>query len=257
MSLERILYVDSATADDLYEKVEQNLSRYTETGFTDLAEAGGWSNSLSTVGNLSLLETLDPAGSPAAEAENSLIVWRALRNLTPSLACENRIWIRLCHIECIEYARERWLKGVSADSLVDSIQLHFFANTQTKWRDDNAISRLWWNAYIAPSLCEDDMVRALNLFLKRADIRSNFIERSWITSRKQLSRGILRLMENVPWVTSKEINFREFMKKVNQYGGRYVFEVMPDREIDRFLSECANAAQTEVHQSTTRAEEPA
>ena len=78
--------------------------------------------------------------------------------------------------------------------------------------------------------------------LKKADIRSNFVERSWTVSRPKVATSILRLMEREPWVTDKEINYRKFMVALNHRGGGVVFELMPDAELDRFMEECYSAA---------------
>jgi hypothetical protein len=78
--------------------------------------------------------------------------------------------------------------------------------------------------------------------LMKSDIRSNLVERSWTTMRRNIADAILRLMQQKPWVTEKEKHFREFMKAVNRNGGGAVFELQPKEEIDRFVHACFESA---------------
>lgn len=115
---------------------------------------------------------------------------------------------------------------------------HFFGESLTRYRDDNAIGRLWWNAFIARLAMRDSQFEALKILLKSADIRSNIIERRWVTSRPQIAGGILRAMLRVPATTSSEGAFRSFMKAVNRNGGGILFELMSEPEIDAYMDEC-------------------
>lgn len=81
---------------------------------------------------------------------------------------------------------------------------------------------------------------ALKLILKKADIRSNVVERPWITSRPQLAGGIVRVMERKPYISNNEAGFRDFMKAVNANGGGLIFETMSIGEIDMFMNACAD-----------------
>ena len=109
-------------------------------------------------------------------------------------------------------------------------------------RDDNAISRLWWNYEIARNYDPDDIEGALSFILKTADIRSNLIERPWLASRRDLALAIFRLMKAGPWVTDRRRNFREFMISINRQGGGIVFEAMRPEEIDEFVENCVVSA---------------
>ena len=248
MPTESLKYLSQKTADFLHSSVLKNLERYKTGDFVDLAEKGGWSIELSLRLDLEPLNHLVMAKDSEAEIRNTMLVWNALNRLHPSLACENRLWTRLTHIECLEYSRYRWLDGDTNDDekLVKDIKTHFFANTQTRYRDDNAISRLWWNGYIAKLAAPDDQERALRMILKTTDIRSNFVERSKTVSRSVLAAGIVRAMISESWLTGKEAHFREFMKILNRQGGGKVFEVWPQAKVDEFMTRCLSLAQHTV-----------
>jgi len=156
--------------------------------------------------------------------------------MTPALARDERVWVRLCHLECLDYARFRWITGAGKPS--DMVRLHFFASTLPQCRDDNAIGRLWWNAHLAQIACPDDPGRALQQILRKADIRLNLIDRADTSGRAPLAQGILRKLEREPWLDSHEQAFRDFMLAINRNGGGILFEALSDEDVDKFLDDC-------------------
>jgi Family of unknown function (DUF6339) len=240
MSAPKLKYLSTATIDSLRENIAGNVERYRSGDFSDLMQLGEWDISLDVQADLAPLSQLDPAGTPEAEIKNSRFVWQALHHLTPTLACEEGIWARLTHVECLTFSRARWIPPDASDAEVEkSVRDHFFAPTLTSRRDDNAVSRLWWNAYVANLAAPEVGLPALEFILQKADIRSNFVERSLTASRPPIAAGIVRLMRQEKWITDREDNFRSFMRTLNRLGGGMLFEVMPEGEIDSFMRSCA------------------
>lgn len=237
--MSRLMYVGQQVADDLRRCVGENLPRYKGGHFNDLEVAGDWRIPLSIEADLGRLDALNPDGRPESEIANSLLVGDVLGGLTPALARENRIWIRLSHIECLEYSRKRWLReNLNEEGLLKAISAHFFAPTLTRCRDDHAISRLWWNFRIARQLMPEAPERALNVILARADIRMHLVERPGIAARPALARGIVRALEGSEDLLRVERIFQVFMKTVNLRGAGVAFEVVSEEAVDVFLREC-------------------
>ena len=242
---ELLKYLSDSALSELRNSIPKNIERYTGNGFEEYASLPSWDISLKINFDRNLLATLDTTQQRTiAEVDlaNSKIVGKALENLTPSLANEERIWVRLSHLEAFEYSRIRWLTGKKGEDLVSAIETHFFAPTQTIIRDDHALSRLWWNYHIAQTCMPDNTDKALELILKTADIRSNFVERIWMSSRRNIAGAVLRAMDTRGWITDAERNFREFMKVLNRQGGGIVFEALSESEADAFVEECADQA---------------
>lgn len=236
----RMKYLSNATIDGLRESVAANVDRYRSGDFNDMMATGEWSIELDLDVDLAPLAGLDASGKPEAEIANSRLAWKVLSALTPTLACEEGIWARLTHVECLGFARARWLRADMGDeTIVKTVEEHFFAPGLTARRDDNAISRLWWNAFVAHSVTPSPTLDALDMILKKADIRSNIIERSATASRPALTAGIVRVMRRTEWVAGHEDNFRSFMKTLNRLGGGMVFECIPEADIDAFMDDCA------------------
>ena len=250
MTVSPLKYLSEKKLSELKESVVANRDRYEAGDFLDLEHDNGWAVETSTVQvDHDLLTTLDgKARTAAADIDNSLILFQALHGMTPALAREERVWARLSHIECLGYARDRWLSGNSREQLDSQVRIHMFAQGLTAIRDDNALSRLWWNMHIASIADPDDPEGALRLILKTADIRSNFVERTNTAARKPLARAVVRAMRKDTWVTSSERSFREFMIALNRDGGGILFEALSDDEADALMDVCATRAKAHLTQ---------
>jgi hypothetical protein len=233
-----LYYISSAVEEGLKESVDMNIDRYVGKGFTDLATGEGWSIPLSVTSDLAALGELKPGEGSDVEVFNSLVVWKALSRLTPALANEGRLWTRLAHVECFQFSRDRWMKKLKGPEAVKSARAHFFGDTMTRRRDDNSIGRLWWNAYIARQAMHANHHDGLKALLRRADIRSNIVERARTGRMPRLAGGLLRAVLQKTALAASEEGFRTFMKNVNRLGGGVLFELMEPTEIDQWLERC-------------------
>jgi hypothetical protein len=255
-------YLSEARLIQLKNDVSENRNRYKQGDFSDLAKENGWeidstlvsidTNELAKLDG-TVLTSNGRIQTAEVDAKNSVIIYNALHGMTPALAMEERVWARLTHIECINYTRDRWFYRASSyddDQFDKQVRLHYFASTLNGVRDDNSISRLWWNMHIATMLSPSSPEEALGFILINADVRSNLVERSWTGARLPLSRAIIRMIENEPWLTAHENNFREFMKTLNRDGGGILLEALPDaaqsRVSDEIMDSCLNKAKIRI-----------
>jgi hypothetical protein len=238
-------FLSEAKLAELRGSVSSNLHRYASGHFLDLERENGWAIESSIVRvEIGLFAELDGSQRSAeADVRNSILVHRALGGMTPALAREERVWTRLTHVEGLEYCRARWLSGLEGQDLLKSVANHMFAQGLTGIRDDNALSRLWWNMHIAAIADPADPVGALRLIVKTADIRKQFVERSGSASRRPLARAVVRLMRRNEWITSSESAFRQFMKALNRDGGGVLFEALGPSDADMLMDRCAVRAQ--------------
>lgn len=237
------------TMEKLKSNIKINQQRYVDGDFIDLLSEDESNHTLDLevdYQKLKNLEFSDQVKSGESDVVNSLIVGEALEKLIPAMASEPGIWTRLSHIECLEYSRKRWLSGINESKLDDAIKTHFFAESQTKRRDDSAISRLWWNYHIAQKCMPNDIETALRLFVTKTDIRSNFVERIWLSSRISIASAVLRVLRDEDWLSQKDLHFREFMKLLNRLGAGKVFETYTEAEIDLFVLKCVDIAKKQV-----------
>ena len=227
-------FVSEAILVDLHSKIDANLQLYASGDFAALAAQNGWSIESKLVQvDVTSLATLDGTSRSAeADVANSRLVHKALSGMTPAIAADERIWVRLAHVECLPYSRARWLSGFEGDKLIDKVDKHMFARGRTGVRDDNAISRLWWNMHIASIADPQDPDAALELIVKRADIRMQFVERPGSAARRPVAQAVVRGMRRDPWIVSSEDAFRKFMIELNRNGGGVLFEALDESKID-------------------------
>lgn len=248
--MKKLLYVGQQVADDLRSKISENIELYKSSDFLDFESRGDWRIPLSIDADLERLQELNTERGPEAEITNSTLVGEALRSLTPTLARENRLWIRLSHVEALDYSRKRWIPDAGNDETISAaIAKHFFAPTLTGCRDDHSVSRLWWNYQIAKQILPADPERVLKSVLARADIRLNFLERPGIAARPLLGLGIIRALEKHGSLLNGESLFRAFMRQVNLSGAGVAFEVWSDGKVDDFMARCLDRADGEISAS--------
>jgi len=223
--------------DQLAGQIEMNIDRYRVGNFEDLEQQNGWAiESRLASWDPAIADQLDPSGTPDAEVRNSLIIWKGLAGMTPAFAREERLWARLCHVECLAFARARWLNGSEKDA--NLVRIHFFANGTTGCRDDNAIGRLWWNAHVASIASPENVEEGLRWLLKRANYRMQIIERANTGFREPLVRGIVRMLAAEPWLDIDDQAIVDFMIDVNKRSGSIVFEALNDDAVDAHLARC-------------------
>ena len=101
-----------------------------------------------------------------SDAENSYIVFDALKGLNPNLARDERIWVYLTHFHCLDFTRKRWLDpGWSDEKLIAGIRAHFFARGSRGFERNNSIASLWWWAFLASRHETKSLRDTLEIFL--------------------------------------------------------------------------------------------
>lgn len=237
MSVQPIRLLAATVVEDLSKNIDTNLARYTGGDFLDLEKESGWAieTALATW-DPAIATNLDPSGTPTAEISNSLLIYKGLQGMTPALAREERLWTRLCHVECLEYARKRWIG--KEEAAASAVRLHFFAAGLRGCRDQNAIGRLWWNAHLAALAMPDDIEGGLKLLLTRANYRLQIVDRADSAFRQPLVSGIFRMLEKEEWLNSYDAAIADFMFEVNKRSGGIMFEAFDPTIVDSHLETC-------------------
>lgn len=241
MSTQPMRLLAATVVEELSKKIEENLDRYTKGDFLDLEKQSGWAIETKLARwDPAIASALDPSGTPAAEIKNSLLVYQALQGMTPALAREERLWTRLCHVECLDYARRRWIG--KEEKAVSAVRAHFFAASLRGCRDQNAIGRLWWNGHIATLAMPDDIETGLKHLLTRSNVRLQIVDRADSAFRQPLISGIFRLLGTEDWFNSYDAAIADFMFEVNKRSGGLMFEALGPDLIDSHLLTCLAAA---------------
>ena len=181
------------------------------------------------------------------DAENALIVYNSLSDLTPHQASIERMWVYLCHADFRQYVAARWLnrRPDNEEDAVREVRNHFFAGDNRALIRDNAVSRLWWLGKIAHDVAPDDPREFLTMLLHRQDVRSALIERPSVSMNRELLRGIYAVMRE-HWVNGGALferdAFRSWMVALNRRGGVVLLDALPNDVLGQLLREEADRA---------------
>ena len=244
----RLRYYTADALEDLRHTVAERLDwYYAPVDELPLASLGGFRESKVQAPAFADRLLTDHKRPPETDAENALIVYDALRTLTPHQASIERMWAYLCHFDCRQYVTARWLnrRPDKEEVAIREIRNHFFAVGNRALIRDNGISRLWWLGKIAHEVAADDPREFLTILLHRQDVRSALIERPSVSMNRGLLRGIYAVMRE-HWANGGALferdAFRSWMVALNRDGGGVLLDALPDDALGRLLREEANSA---------------
>lgn len=107
----RLSYCTVDTLENLRRSVPDRLDwYYAPDNSIHPALFGGFRHTTIEAPRLAAKLTVDDQQPSSTDASNALIVYDALRDLTPHQASIERMWVYLCHFDCPQYVSSRWLK---------------------------------------------------------------------------------------------------------------------------------------------------
>ncbi len=231
----------SLTVAELLERVPEHLDVYRHERFENLERDASYYLRVEIEADSIQLRRIACSGSGDREVGNCISMWRALPMLTPYLARDERLWVRLTHIELLDYSRKRWPIPHDDDKAVKHIRTHFFATTSRSFERDNAASRLWWISALCNRVQGIPLEEALECILYRADVRASIIERPTTSQSRPIFNAIVRVL-NDSYHGDKSLfereTFRRAMKELNLVGGRKLLDALPDSELIQIVNKC-------------------
>jgi hypothetical protein len=209
-------YLRHAALEELRENVPDNLESYRSGSFgyltTDSSKFFEGTFEMDDE-KIAALRFPSPTLTTQYEDENCITCYEALADLSPYEARDERFWAYLTHTHLLDYARHRWLIPADDEAAIKYIRNHFFGRDKRQIERENAGSRLWWMAYMCRRVEGLSFQEALQVFLYRADVRANLVER--------------------PTVSQSTVVFNAMIKKLHQsYGGK---KMLFDRRYNRPL----------------------
>lgn len=241
----KIRICKARVVESLRDDIENNLENYRTGDFAFLDQDASCYQELDVEADYDRLCVLNTASIPeggiasSAEAEHSKLVFEALSNITPYLAREERLWTYLSHSVLLDYSRKRWPIPADREKAVKYVRTHFFARSARQVERDNAVSRLWWMAYLC-SRSKLPIERALDVFLLQSDVRASIIERPTTAQSLKLFGSILKHLDESYDKDRRRFErsvLRGVMEELNRLGGVKLIEVMPEQELDAIVQD--------------------
>lgn len=170
--------------------------------------------------------------------ENTVLLFSALKNLTPSQAADERLWSFLTHFTFWDYMRNRWPaeKQIGKPGFVNVIrERYFFVSAKRFVR--NGISRLWWYGYLTYDDGRKNPFELTQLMLSKLDIAQNLFERNFASNRK-ITKAVLSVLADREKMGKPFPNreaFRKLMKHFNNIGGLTVLDALDNSEVEKIV----------------------
>lgn len=247
----RLKYYTAQAVEELRESIASRLDWYYDPAAEDPLTCAVGSIRESRLSFRSLTELEDGIGTPGdpshSDGVKALVVFRALSELTPHQASDERLWVYLCHHECAKYVSWRWLRKRPDrdDVAAREVMNHFFAKGNRALIRDNGVSRLWWLGRIATDVAPDTPSEFLRILLHRQDVRSALIERPSVSMNRRVLRVIFSEMLS-HWANDRKLFerevFRNWMRALNRRGGVVLLDALPDEALADLVRDEADRA---------------
>ena len=187
----------------------------------------------------------------SSDAENALILFQELRGMTPKIARDERVWCALSHLHGKDFIWRRHIAGTPDVNRSRAIQTRFFcrANGSTRgFERDNALSALWWWAFICSKVETLSHAEALEILLESTDFRNAVTGRPTTSMIPQVFEAILLLVvkekeidPEVKFFRRKKVGdggkYLQLMKLINRHGGRAFYDTMSLSELEELFTE--------------------
>ena len=243
-----VKYYTSGTVETLASTLTSRLNWYVEGGRVPLSIEDDEVIRKTTILMEPLNSVLKSKGKNPSrfDAENALVVYEALRDLTPHQAADERLWTYLCHKDCANYVAKRWLYNASEKNLIQRVKTHFFVSGGRGLLRDNGMSRLWWLGYIAERTAPTERSLFLEIIMSRQDIKAELIDRTSVSRNYRVLRAVYETIKEhygseSPQLLQRE-TFREWMKGLNRRGGMVLLDSLPDKSLAELINKQAELA---------------
>lgn len=239
----RLSYLTDEALATLRAQLPQNLSCYASNDqnfFSDILEdmqGERWDSSL-VFPDFELDETSDYSIS---DTRNVRVLYSAMRNLSPSIACDERLWVGLAHGYFWDYVQYRQAKQIASLNEQQIATSFFFTNGHRRSLYVNCLSRLWWIGFLTyDESNSEDPFALTDLITKQAfPSRSVIFSSSNITANKQIGLGVLDSIKKREQA-GEEIERKHFvgpLKYLNSMGGITVLDVLSRSETTKIIDE--------------------
>ncbi|PBC05361.1 DUF6339 family protein [Mesorhizobium sp. WSM3860] len=237
----KVRFLRATALEELRANIRINLGAYRTGSFSEVsADSSYWFEHDIEFDEGALAALQPPVDGKFFEVENCAIVYRALSELSPYEARDERLWVYLSHTVLLQHARARWPIPADDDAATKHVAKHFFARDKRQVERDNVGSRLWWMAHLCARISSMDHEQALRAFLFRSDVRANLVERPTTSQCSDLFGAIVRKLatslDGEKQLFQRSM-FRRLMTEINSVGGYKLLDCLPYTQLEGILDE--------------------
>lgn len=189
----RLKYLSVEAIDDIkvnFGRYKKHFTDPTNQWFMELFEKNDWIHD-SKVECAELEMNYDPDFN-VSDRKNVEIVYEALKELSPMLAADERLWAGILFAQLWEYVQYRRAQELDSGNERDILNSFLFMRGVKRSCFINCLSRLWWTGYLLYDLSKSDHYAAVDLICERAySSRIVLFSSNNFVSNKNLALGVL------------------------------------------------------------------
>lgn len=191
------------------------------------------------------------SGKTESDTENAIKIYSYLGELSRTQAVDSRLWVTLTHTTFWEYCRKRW---DSSDLTQNYALEHWFESKKGGLAvlRRNAISRLWWAAYLTMAPWEkDDELKIFKtsnrekytrVLLSQAQIFQDIMERGFGSNLRMRICILDALDKNLNRVSNKDKLSKDISEKLTLLLKHRQLDAMNLRELQEITHSVVEAS---------------
>lgn len=230
-----LIYLSQEAIDDIklnYGKYEKHFKEESNEWFIQQFESNKWIHESKIQCN-SIELNMDEDYN-VSDRKNVEILFEALKDLSPSLATDERLWAGMLFCQFWGYVKYRRKKEIEEGTEKDVLNSFLFMRGTKRSCFVNCLSRLWWTGYLLYDSSSNEHYKAVDLITEAA-YSSNIvlISSNNFVSNKNLALGILDCISRRKQGGDKigRYHFVEANRYINCIGGVTLLDSMTREEV--------------------------
>ena len=186
---------------------------------------------------------IDSENPTKMDLENIKILYTALKSLTNSQACDERLWTGLAHSDFYNYTQARWSNSREKDNMKKEnyILTRYFYAQDSKSKFRHTLAKLWWTGKMIydNNNLQDPLHFADTLGRKDMATRMNDVFTSNFSRNIHLLRPFLNVIDYYD-LSGKIVDqnyFRSLVQYLNIVGGLYLVDFLEEDRIETMLKD--------------------
>ena len=230
----KLIYLSQEAIDDIkinYGKYKKHFKDESNEWFLEYFKKNGWLHE-SKIQCEDITLNMDDDYN-VSDRKNVEILYEALKDLSPALASDERLWAGMLFCQFWNYVKYRRRDEIESDSERDVLNSFLFLRGTKRSCFMNCLSRLWWTGYLLYDSTDSNHYKAVDLITESA-YSSNIvlISSNNFISNRNLALGVLDCIMKRKQAGEKigRYHFVEANKYLNCIGGITLLDTMSREE---------------------------
>jgi hypothetical protein len=233
----KLRFLKLSSLDRLRSNVAANQKRYTqpESFLNDYFAGTSWYVESNILVPNEIELQMPVSKTELLDAENTRIVYSALRHLTPLQASDQRLWAYFTHVSHWHYMRKRWpvdqyvAKDRPTEKYKDYMnQRYLYMVDRSRSLLRNGMARLWWYGYCTYDEKRSDPFELTGALLKKLDVAQNFAENAFGRNVDVIKTLLEVVLEHEFYERGP---VRDLARYINAIGGVTIIDAIPRADL--------------------------